>query len=479
MTMDELQILVKKCEISKTETQILEIKSAHDGCPTRLYDTLSSFSNQDDGGIILFGVDEKSGFLPVGVYDPHDLQRKVTEQCNQMVPVVRPIFTVADMDGMQFVSAEIPAVDLSERPCFYGGKGRLRGAYIRVGDADELMTEYEIYSYEAFRKKYQDDIRISERATIDSLDEAAVGEYLLKLKVKKPNLSQLPEEQIFELVSVTRNGKIPLSSLLLFGLYPQAYHPQLSIIAISVPGTEIGDVGTDGERFIDNKRIEGTITQMVENAIVFVRNNMKTKTIIDKSTGSRTDITDYPITAVREAILNALVHRDYSIHTEGKPIQVTMYTDRMEIISPGGLYGRLRVDQLGKVQPNTRNPVIANALEILGKIENRYSGIPTIRKSMKENGLPEPVFADERGSFVVKLKKQMSENASSSIQEPKDLIEFCSVPRTRQEISTYLGLSSVTYAISRYVEPLIKEGIIEMTIPGKPSSSNQRFVTVK
>ncbi|MBW8383655.1 MAG: ATP-binding protein [Youngiibacter sp.] len=103
---------------------------------------MSSFSNQDDGGIILFGVDEKSGFLPVGVYDPHDLQRKVTEQCNQMVPVVRPIFTVADMDGMQFVSAEIPAVDLSERPFFYGGKGCLRGAYIRGGDNSLTKTRH-------------------------------------------------------------------------------------------------------------------------------------------------------------------------------------------------------------------------------------------------------------------------------------------------------------------------------------------------
>ena len=95
MTCEELEILVKKYEILKTETQIIEIKSAHEGCPTRLYDTLSSFSNQDDGGTVIFGVDEKSGFLLVGVYDPHDLQKKVTEQCNQMIPVVRPVFTIA------------------------------------------------------------------------------------------------------------------------------------------------------------------------------------------------------------------------------------------------------------------------------------------------------------------------------------------------------------------------------------------------
>lgn len=478
MTSEELQILVKKCEISKTETQILEIKSAHDGCPTRLYDTLSSFSNQDDGGILLFGVDEKRGFLPVGVYDPHDLQKKVTEQCNQMAPVVRPIFSIAEIAGKQFVSAEIPAVDISERPCFYSGKGRLKGAYVRAGDADELMTEYEIYSYEAYRKKYQDDIRIADRAAFEALDQVAIVEYVLKLKANKLNLSQLPDSQLYELMSLTISGKIPLSSVLLFSPYPQAYYPQLCILATSVPGTEIGDVGADGERFLDNKRIEGALPQMLENAIAFVRNNMKTKTKIDKTTGIRTDVTDYPITAVREAILNTLVHRDYSIHTEGKPIQLTMYNDRLEIISPGGLYGRLRIDQLGKVQPDTRNPVLATALETMGKTENRYSGIPTIFKAMKESNLPEPVFADERGSFIVKLYKTQPGAGDKNYSEFKSLVEFCAIPRSRKEISEYLGLSSMTYAISRHVEPLIEQGVLKMTIPEKPSSSKQRFVAV-
>ena len=218
---------------------------------------------------------------------------------------------------------------------------------------------------------------------------------------------------------------------------------------------------------------------MLESAITFVRNNMKTKTKIDKTTGTRTDVTDYPITAVREAILNALIHRDYSIHTEGKPIQVTMYNDRMEIISPGGLYGRLGIDQLGKVQPDTRNPVLATALETLGKTENRYSGIPTIYKAMKENNLPKPVFADERGSFIVRLYKTQLGAVEMNYSEYKSLVEFCAIPRDRKEISEYLGLSSMTYAISRHVAPLIAQGAIKMTIPEKPSSSKQQFVAVQ
>lgn len=121
-----------------------------------------------------------------------------------------------------------------------------------------------------------------------------------------------------------------------FSPYPQAYFPQLCITAIVVPGKEMGEIGNQGERFLDNQRIEGTISEMLESAIQFVNRNMRTKTIINPQTGKREDRTDYPITAIREAILNALVHRDYSIHTEGMPIQLIMFEDRVEIRNPGG-----------------------------------------------------------------------------------------------------------------------------------------------
>ena len=76
------------------------------GCPKRLYDTLSSFSNQDDGGIIIFGVDEEHGYQESGVYDAQDLQKKINEQCLQMEPVVRPLLTVLEKDGKCFVAGK-------------------------------------------------------------------------------------------------------------------------------------------------------------------------------------------------------------------------------------------------------------------------------------------------------------------------------------------------------------------------------------
>ena len=118
MTPEELLDKLNEIQVLKSESKVLEIKAASQGCPQRLYDTLSSFSNQDDGGTIVFGVDENENYKECGVYDPQDIQKKINEQCKQMDPIVRPLITVAEKNGLFFVSAEIPGIDVTDRPCF-------------------------------------------------------------------------------------------------------------------------------------------------------------------------------------------------------------------------------------------------------------------------------------------------------------------------------------------------------------------------
>lgn len=489
MVESELQKLIEQIRTRGCEAQVIEVKAAHGGCPEKLYDTFSAFSNQNDGGTFVFGLDEKRNFDKVGVYDAQDLQKKVMEYGEQMTPVVRPVFTVCNEGERVFVSAEIPPVDIAERPCFKTTKGRLQGSCIRVGDADKPMTEYEVYSYEAFRKKYRDDIRAAEGVTFSYLDQEKIQKFLSLKREERPNLALLSEEQQLELAGITKNGACTITALLLFGIYPQGFYPQLSIIATCVPGTEMGNVDQAGNRFTDSKRIEGTLPDMLEGALAFVRKNIRVATRIDESTGRRNDIPQYPLNAVREAILNALVHRDYSFHTEGMPIQLIMYTDRLEIVNPGGLYGRLTVDQLGNVQPDTRNPVLVTAMETLRKTENRYSGIPTIRHAMQELSLPQPVFCDSRGMFRVVLynKSYTQENPRESsagngtqraeLKDEKGLLEFCRVPRSRAEIIEFIAISSGEYALRRYLNPLIEAHAILLTIPDKPRSPKQKYVT--
>ena len=242
----------------------------------------------------------------------------------------------------------------------------MQGSYIRVGDADKPMTEYEVYSYEAFRKKYRDDIRPVEQVRVQNLDQDRLAQYVLRRKQDRPHFATLELSRLYDLIGVTKNGVVTLAAVLLFSPYPQAYFPQLSIIGTHVPGTEMGLLDEQGRRFIDSKRLEGTLPEMLEQAVGVVRNNMQVSTRIDPATGRRIDRPEYPLDAVRETILNALVHRDYSIHTEGMPIRLTMYSDRLEVANPGGLYGRLTVDQLGKVQPDTPQSCVGDCDGISG-----------------------------------------------------------------------------------------------------------------
>ncbi len=472
----DLKDLIEKVKKSKAEFQTVELKNCKGGVTEKLFDTLSSFSNQDYGGIITFGIDENSDYGITGIDDVQQLQKKVMEQCLQMEPPVRAVFTVIEIDGKNIIAAEIPPLDITERPCFHKGKGRIKGSYIRVGDADIPMTEYEVYSFEAYRKKYRDEIRETERAEMSSLDENRLADYLLKLKLDKKNLSRLEDDKIMELMSICKNGHPTLAAEMLFGSYPQAFFPQLGIIAVSVPGTEIGETDADGSRFIDNQRIEGTIPEMLDAALAFVRKNTRTKTIIDQDTGKRRDRSDYPNNAVREAILNALMHRDYSIHTEGMPIYLKIFSDRFELSNPGGLYGRLTPDTLGHIQPDTRNPVIANALEIMDISENRYSGIPTIRRELAEAGMQPPEFLDQHGEFTVIFRLTDNLDGMNGLNDfTSKIIQFCKTPRTRKELAEFLGLSSATYAIKTYIQPLIEKGNIKMLIPDRPASPKQKY----
>ena len=471
MLEEELEKLAIRVTIQKAESQTIELKSAHQGCPTRIYDSLSSFSNQNEGGVILFGIDEKDDFSIKGVYDAQDLQKKVAEQCKQMEPPVRALFTVCDIDGKKIVSAEIPGVDVDLRPVFYKGVGRIKGSYIRVGESDEQMSEYEVYSYEAFRKRIRDELRTVDDEKFSLIHNERISHYLNEVKKEKDNLAKsVSDDDILELMGITKGGKPTLAGLMCFSIYPQAYYPQLCITAVALPGTEQGISGINDERFIDNKRITGSIPEMLDSAVDFVRRNSRNITIID-SNGRRIDKPEYPVKAVREAILNALVHRDYSSYTENIPVRIEMYRDRLEIINSGGLYGNISINELGQVRPDTRNPALANILEVLHYTENRYSGIPTIMNEFASNNFPMPVFSVKHGDFKVVMRNIFY---SDNISIEEAVIDFCSKPRSRDEIVSFVGKSK-NYVSSKIIIPLTKKGALKLTIPEKPKSSAQKY----
>ena len=479
MQTKELINLIDNIVSLKTETNNIEFKKAKDGVPENLYDTFSSFSNTS-GGIIIFGVDEKNDYDICGITNSDIFQKKITEQSLMMEPKIRPIITICEYDGKIIASAEIPELDVFNKPCYYSGKGKMKGSYIRVGDADLPMTDYEIYSFDAFKYKTEDELRSKERIEKDIFNEISINSFLDKIISVKPNLINLDRDTILKMNGIIDKNNYPtVCGILNFGKYPQIFSPNLDIVAVRCSTNEYGVEDQNGIRFLDNKRLDGTISEMLKLAISFVINNIKKATRINDS-GIREDVLEYPIKAIREIILNSLIHRDYSIHTENEPIRLTIFDDRIEISNPGGLYGRLSLDELGKVHSDIRNPFIASILEILEVTENRYSGIPTIYAEMKKAGLMEPKFESVRGTFKVTLynsKKTdiINDNFVSKIKA------YCKTPRTKESLAKFFGYDEKhpAYFINSYVIPLIEQGILAYAIPSKPRSKNQKIYTVE
>lgn len=477
MQEQELVQLVETLSRRHSELQNVELKTAEKGFPGKIYDTLSSFSNQDEGGVILFGIQEKPAFNVTGVYDAADVQKKIMEASEQMEPKVRPLISMCDIDGKVVVSAEIPGMDISRRPVYYKGVGIIKGSYVRVGEGDLPMTAYEIYSYEAFRKRIRDDQRPVEGADMKLFDRDRLTEYLRRVKSDRRNLSEnVSDEEILDLMGVMTKGVPTISGILTFSLYPQAYFPQLCITAVSVPGLAIGDRTEDGLRFIDNKRITGPISDMVEEAVSFVGKNSRTMTVVDEN-GKRCDKPEYPLRAVREAVLNALIHRDYSEYTENTPVSIEVYRDRLVIRSPGALFGRASVDMLGKSRPEPRNAALMNMLELLNITENRYSGIPTMYHDLRELGMPDPEFTIQRGEFLVTFRNTLvpADMCINRADMAEAILEFCKVPRSRKELIEFSHLSQY-YLIKKYINPMLADGSLIRTIPDKPKSPKQKFV---
>lgn len=486
----------------KTETERIEVKTAKDGFPKKCYDTFSSFSNKY-GGIIILGINENKGFSIDGVYDVNDLQTQVTNLCSDsMEPKLRPKILAFELEGKNLLAVKLDEIPQNKKPCYYKPKGIKNGSYTRVGDRDDIMTDYELYSLQSYNDHVFEDTRPTKRADINDLNLKELSLYINKIRSLKPNFSKNNFDECMKLCGITdANHKQiypTLAGIMTFGNYPQAFYPQLFVACVVVPGVELGDTGQMGERFIDNKRIEGTIEEMLNGTMNFLRRNMKTSVIID-SNGKRKDKSEYPLEALREAVANALIHRDYSTQTENAYIAVNMYEDRIEIISPGTLYGTNRLDKLGtSTSMEVRNPNIVRILEEKGSvIENRHSGIPTMKREMRKYGLPDPEFYEERDSFKVIFRNNSRQQKSSDIGQQKGsgggqqnerynlkleqmkrvVLTCCTEPKTIKELQTLLKIKSRQYFSTNIIKALIDEGKLEYTNKNSVHARNQKYKT--
>jgi len=404
LTKDELLNLIYEIQSFRSEQDNIEVKSAAKG-PPKIYDSLSSLSNRPGGGVLIFGLDEAKDFEPVGVYNLDDLRKKVGEAASQMEPPLRLTFTSRKYKGATILAAEVPECPIDLKPCYYKPAGLHGGSYIRVADGDRKMTDYEIYMFMSSRSQAVDDLQPVIRAGLDDLDEQAIDNYIAKIKEKRPGsrLFTLPREKLLKSLNILTEyeGKLvpTLAGILMFGVFPQQFFPSLFVAFLLFAGTSPSVKGPRGERFLDNRRLDGTIPEMIAEAEKAVVYNMRRSTVV--SGLWRDDIDEYPRVAIREAIINALAHRDYSHYALGTHVQIRMFTDRLEIENQGGLFGHLSEDAIGIDAPATRNAALMRMLEDMDLVENRGSGIQAMIEAMRSAHLAPPRFKDKHTAFQV------------------------------------------------------------------------------
>lgn len=299
--------------------------------------------------MILLGIDESSGFKTVGVSGAAKLASDLSSTlADEFEPPVRALISQLEFEGHLIVVAEIPAVSYEQRPCYYKGAGMSTGSWTRTGASNRKLTPYEVQIMPASRGQPRDDERAVAGTSVADLDSTALESYIRRLRATRPvAFGGLSDDDILRrsgvLVSAPEGQVVlSLSGLLALGRYPQQWFPQLNLTFVHVPDETV--TASRGVRFLDNVAIDGPIPVIVRDALAAITRNLARRSVI--SGAGRTDVLEYPESVIREAIVNALVHRDLSTAAEGTQVQVELYPDRLVVRNPGGLHGPVTVDQL-------------------------------------------------------------------------------------------------------------------------------------
>jgi ATP-dependent DNA helicase RecG len=356
----------------------------------RMAETMVAFANAD-GGTIIVGADA-SGELQAGVL-VEEIESALREALARCRPPVRLEWSVGEAGGLPVYlqvqrSPELHSLD----------DGRV---LIRSGQTNRPLGGEEIRRLAAGKGSGDFEQEVVEGASVDDFDPAVVDEYLRKRHERLPHVPiGAPQRILTEIGALDAAGRPTVAGLLLFGRNPQAYLPKTGLTFVHfLEGVSQRDAIQPSAQYGRREDITGPLPTIIRESWELLRQEMHPQVAVNGLT--RQERTDYPVVAVREALVNAVAHRDYSL--KGRQIEIRVFEDRMEIISPGGLPGYITLDNIVD-EHFSRNPRIVNGLYYWGYIEELGTGIDRMIQAMSEAGLPEPAFDPTPFTFKVTLR---------------------------------------------------------------------------
>ena len=352
---------------------------------------------------------------------------------------------------------------------------------MRVGDEDRQLSMKEI------RKlilKDENEIGKWERKvsdyTIDDIDEELLKEFIEKgRKAKRINFPYTNKEEILKKLSlVNKNNELLNAGYILFAKEAKL-EMQMAIFATETKLT-----------FLDIDQVFGNVFELIEVGEGYIRKNIKWPVNFKTGSMERVEIPEIPLEAIREAIINSLIHRDFK---NPKSNEIAIYKDRVEIFNPGEFPEGFKPEDFIEGQGSIpRNPLIANTLYLSKDIEKWGSGFRRITEACQTSNTKVKFEIRKNGFMVIFYRKSDKElldltGENKNIQEKtyektyenleEKILEFCIKAKTAKEIAEFCGYKGIDRFKRNYLKPLLENGKIIMTIPDKPKSKNQKYIS--
>lgn len=467
--------------IKQPESKTLEFK--RDLSSLRpIVKTVVAFANTA-GGMIVVGVEDDGKVI--GVDDPFKMEEKITSViADSIAPLIMPDIEFSTVEDKTLL---IIRVAHTIGPFYLKQAGEPNGILVRLGSTNRQASPQLIDEMYRQRTKQSFDELPCLGTTEKDFDPKLVNIVFDHFE-HKPTIAKLKS---LGLLVKYGNQTVPSNAgIILFANEETRFHEfaDARVSCARFAGTEKVD-------FIDRVDIDGGLLTAIEEVPKFVRRN--TRMAAEIKTMRRKDIPEYPTEAVREALLNALMHSDYA--TRGSRILVAIFSDRMDITNPGMLPLGITLEDFKNGVSSIRNKVIARIFEKMELVEQWGSGYKRIMDICASEGYPEPKW-EEFGSAVrvtfyphpatrilgtekipsrdqVGTKSGLSQYNAELTDEEK-ILTFCNTPRSVIELMELLGWKNRTKFKHKFIKPLIGQEKLKMTIPDKPQSSKQKYIAI-
>jgi len=429
---------------------------------------ICAFANNGDG-ILYFGIVDDGKVRGQDVSDK-TIQRVSTSILSSIEPRVYPNIYEDTINGKTVLVVEIK--NGPDRPYFYKGK-----AYKRVGTSNAYLSRYEVEKalYERDNPKYRYE-KTAIKEYKDALDRKTINWFLEKAKEERflPVDGNDEQNDILKKLNLVTNGQLNLAGLVCFGKEIQRYVPESLVKCAIFDGLE-----KRSDRIVEYEDFRTNIFEQIEGVHNFIQKNCRRRYAVNPETAQREAVYEWPLLAIREALSNAIAHRDYMIsgHTD-----IAIFDDRIEIWSSGTLPEGIKIEDLDKTHKSVlRNPAIAEMLYFAGHIERWGSGIKAMNTFLKQAGLPKPTYEEIGSNFVVTFKKAKLKDrgglnggerlveklVDGLVESQKNILKYVAENPyiSKKVLSGKIGIS--TTAIDKNMEALKRKGLLKRIGPAR------------